>query len=93
MTYTPNFARFWAVWRARKSTGKTYGEIGKDFGYAGAERVRQLTLRCDRQLAFALKQEWDTPCASFVREGTLGVTFTFTLGEEGHTVSLDEDED
>jgi hypothetical protein len=93
MTYTPNFARFWAVWRARKFSGKILREIGKDFGYAGAERVRQMTLKCDRQLAFALKQEWDTPCASFVREGTLGVTFTFTLGEEGYTVSLDEGEE
>ena len=93
MTYTPDYAKQWAIWRTRKFSGKTLREIGSDFGYFGGEQVRKIVLMGDRRLAFALKQEWQKPCADHARDGTLGVTFTFTLGEEGYSLSFDEGEE
>lgn len=67
--------RNWAIWRRYKAGGVTLKQVGDEFGVS-PERVRQITIKCDRKVRGALNRNWDN-VSDEIRDATLGVEFVF----------------
>ena len=75
----PKNERNWAVWREYRSGGICLADIGAKYGIT-ASRARQIVVRCDRQVLHALRKlirPTTEPLEDHVRNGILGVEFTF----------------
>ena len=75
--------RNWAIWREYRSGGTTLSALGAKHG-VGRARIRQIVMKCGREVKCALSTRL-LPLAVLledsVREGTLGVEFTFQLDD------------
>jgi hypothetical protein len=67
--------RNWAIWRRYKAGGVTLKQVGDEFGIT-TERVRQISIKCNRQVRKALNHNWNN-VPDEVRNATLGVEFVF----------------
>ena len=78
----PKHTRNWAIWR-EYCAGGTGKAVGERYGVS-AGRVLQIRDKCDKEVKRALERELHVascPLPDSVREGLLGVEFTFTMDD------------
>ena len=75
----PKNERNWAVWREYRLGGIGLADLGAKYDIT-ASRTRQIVVRCDRQVLYALRKlirPTTEPLEDHIRNGILGVEFTF----------------
>jgi len=75
----PKHKRNWAIWREYRAGGVTLANVGAKHGFSGS-RARQIVVGCDKQVLHALRRRISPatePLPDHMREGLLGVEFTF----------------
>ena len=68
--------RNWEIWR-RRLDGETFASIGAAFGIS-TERVRQITVKCDRRVRAAIRRDSFPMRTERFRDEILGVEFVFS---------------
>ena len=68
--------RNWEIWR-RRLNGETFSSIGAAFSIS-PERVRQITLKCERAVRRILRTDSFPRATKGLRDEILGVEFVFS---------------
>lgn len=75
----PKNERNWSIWREYRLGGVRLEDVGAKHGITGS-RTRQIVVRCDRQVRYALcklMRPTTEPLEDHIRNGILGVEFAF----------------